>query len=221
MKKIFVALLISIICISSICYIEFNVYKLVSTKNESKELLERAYALVERPVVNNQNNNILKGILVTNLRNKSGQSNQNKVVNVKKEEVVCNDEIIGVLLIPKLNIEAPIKDGTTQEIMKTCVGHFTESDYWNGNVSFASHNSGISAHYFEKIKLLNKDDEIIYKTKLGTKKYRVQSVDKIKNTDWSMIVKNTNTTENTITLVTCINRKPEYRLCVRGIEVKE
>ena len=127
--------------------------------------------------------------------------------------------IIGVLKINKLQVEAPIRDGTSQEIMRTSIGHFYESDYWNGNVSLASHNGGTNAHFFEKINTLNVNDEIEYITKQGARKYRVQSIKKIENTDWSLVVKNNNQSENTITLITCINNQPNYRLCVRGVEI--
>ena len=130
-----------------------------------------------------------------------------------------NNEIIGILIIEKLNIEAPIREGTTQEVMRTSIGHFTESDYWNGNVALASHNGGTSMHYFENLNKLNMNDEIIYKTQFGEKKYKVQSIDKIDDTDWSMVNKSDNADENTITLITCINGKPNKRLCVRGIEI--
>lgn len=105
--------------------------------------------------------------------------------------------------------------------MKTSIGHFKESNYWDGNVSFASHNGGTNAHYFKKIHLLNKDDEIIYISKLGTRTYKVQEIKKINSTDWSMVngVENTKIEkENTVTLITCINGVDNYRLCVRGVE---
>lgn len=131
-----------------------------------------------------------------------------------------NEDIIGVLKIDKLHIEAPIMEGTSQEVMKTSVGHFSESDYWNGNVSLASHNSGTSAHYFEKINTLGINDEIEYITRLGVKKYKVESLNTIESTDWSMVVKNDKQlSNNTITLITCINGQPDYRLCVRGTEI--
>jgi sortase A len=137
-------------------------------------------------------------------------------------ENISTETVIGVLVIPSLKIEAPIKEGTSQEVMNTSIGHFTESDYWNGNVSFASHNSGTSAHYFEKINKLNVNDEIEYITKLGTRTYKVQSIKKIESTDWSMVMKSdgqTQNKENTITLITCITGQPDYRLCVRGVEI--
>ena len=138
-----------------------------------------------------------------------------------KKNVLEND-IIGVLNIPKLNVEAPIKEGTSQEVMKTSIGHFSESDFWNGNVSLASHNSGTSMHFFQNLNKLSINDEIIYKTQLGERKYKVQSINNIDDTDWSMVKKNDSgddNKKNTITLITCINGKPDKRLCVRGIEI--
>ena len=76
-------------------------------------------------------------------------------------------------------------------------------------------------HYFQDIHTLNINDQIKYKTQFGEKVYKVQSIDKINDTDWSKVVKNESyeKQENTITLITCINGQPDYRLCVRGVEV--
>ena len=196
MKKICVAVLISIICLCSVVYIEHNIYKIVSIKKQSENLLENAYYIVEQQKEQNVNS-----------------------VDISNDVDIHNGDVIGLILIPKINIEAPIREGTSQKVMENSVGHFVESDYWDGNVSLASHNSGTSAHYFEKINTLEINDEIIYKTVNGTKKYRVQHINKIKSTDWSMINKKSNNENNTITLITSINRQPNYRLCVRGIEV--
>ena len=196
MKKICVAVLISIICLCSVVYIEHNVYKIVSIKRQSENLLENAYYIVEQQKEQNVNS-----------------------VDISNDVDIHDGDVIGLILIPKINIEAPIREGTSQKVMENSVGHFVESDYWDGNVSLASHNSGTSAHYFEKINTLEINDELIYKTVNGTKKYRVQHINKIKSTDWSMVNKKSNNENNTITLITCINRQPNYRLCVRGIEV--
>ncbi|MBR1653834.1 MAG: class D sortase [Clostridia bacterium] len=201
MKRVWLAILTCILLLSSISLVEFGICKLAYDKNkkESENILRIAYH-----VVNNQNTNYEETL-------------KNEVtMNAKENMLECSD-IIGILKIPKLQIEAPIKDGTSQEIMRTSIGHFIESDYWNGNVSFASHNSGTNAHFFENINYLNENDEIEYITKLGTKKYKVQDIKKIESTDWSMVVSN-NENKNTITLITCITGQPKYRLCVRGVE---
>lgn len=215
MKKVSVAIIV--ILISSMCYIQFNIYGNTRNKNESEKILEKAYTIIETSNENIANNEMIEGKFIKELKNTYITANEEITKNI-----IIEDGIIGILKIPKLNIEAPIKDGTTQEIMKTSIGHFKESNYWNGNVSFASHNGGINAHYFKNIHLLNKNDEIIYISKLGTKTYKVQEINKIKNTDWSMVLGKTNnhTDEtNTITLVTCINGFENYRLCVRGLEI--
>lgn len=142
--------------------------------------------------------------------------NQNEIEVVTKEELEMNDNIIGTFEIPKLGVVAPIKEGCSQEILKVAVGHFEESSLWEGNVALASHNRSRYAHYFEQINELQNGDEIIYRTKLGTKKYSVYENKIIESTDWSVIE---NTKENIITLITCVKNNQAKRLCVRAKEI--
>lgn len=193
MKKITIFLL-CIIIFGCYIYIQSSFIKFFIVKEESKENLNLAYEWVQQT-----DNNI-----------------QNEVYNT--QDLISENNLVGILEIPKLNVYAPVKEGTTQEIMKTSVGHFIESDFWNGNVSLASHNGGTNAHFFEKIYLLNNNDEIIYYTKLGIRKYKVSEIKEIASTDWSMVEKNKNSNKNTITLITCINNYPNKRLCVRAEE---
>lgn len=135
---------------------------------------------------------------------------------VTKEELKLNDNLIGILEIPKLNIKAPVKEGTTQSILKYSVGHFSNSSNWNGNIALASHNRGdYVAHYFSNIHELVVGDEIIYKTKFGERRYEVLENKKIDSRDWSVI---SQTTQNKVTLITCVKNEPESRLCVQAIE---
>ena len=46
-------------------------------------------------------------------------------------------------------------------------------------------------------------------------KYEVSTILTIYETDWEMLE---NTDDNRITLITCIENRPEYRLCVQGVE---
>lgn len=211
MKKVWLVILACILLLSSIGLVEFGICKLTYSKNkkESDDILRIAYDVLD-------NQSTVGSSEDQGIDNKGTMSNKETIDN--KNNALENGDIIGILKIPKLQIEAPIKEGTSQEIMRTSVGHFTESDYWNGNVSFASHNSGTNAHFFESINYLNENDEIEYITKLGTKKYRVKDIKRIESTDWSMVVSNNNSNENTITLITCITGQPKYRLCVRGVE---
>ena len=45
--------------------------------------------------------------------------------------------------IPKINLSAPIAEGTTQEVMREYVGHFEETSLWEGNIGLAAHNRRI------------------------------------------------------------------------------
>ena len=58
-------------------------------------------------------------------------------------------------------------------------------------------------------------DTITLTTQLGTRNYAVTSVSKISETDNSMLEE---TSENCITLFTCVQDEREYRWCVRAVE---
>ncbi len=215
MKKFVVTVFMLSLIIGSVIFIETCVCRLIYKKNqnETEEILRVAYEYVS------DGKNVGKENAEEKSISKENTSSTAEVQETENNSVSENKDIIGILKINKLNIEAPIRDGTSQEIMRTSIGHFYESDYWNGNVSLASHNGGTNAHFFEKINTLNVNDEIEYITKQGKRKYKVQSIKEIESTDWSLVVKNNNQSENTITLITCINKQPNYRLCVRGIEI--
>lgn len=246
MKKKSVAILVVVILTFFIIVSQIYISKIYHVRKQSKLMLQQAYEIVdsknekekqeeqeeyeeykEHEKQEEQEDKEQEGHGEQEGHEEQEEQNANDYIT-EKEKIISEDGMIGVLIIPKINIEAPIKEGTSQSVMHTCVGHFVESDYWNGNVSLASHNSGTSAHYFEKLNTLNENDTIQYITKLGIKNYKVTTIKKIESTDWSMVTKiynknenkkNTKNTKNTITLITCINGLPNYRLCVRGEEI--
>ena len=97
------------------------------------------------------------------------------------------------------------------------VGHFENTEIIYGNVGLAAHNRGYPINYFAKLKELNLGDKIIYKTKYGQKCYEILLKTIIDDTDWSYL---TDTDKNTITLITCVENRPNKRLCIQGIETK-
>lgn len=117
--------------------------------------------------------------------------------------------------ISKINLDAPILEGTEKEILRRGVGHFKSSSTWDGNVCLAAHNRGYKYNYFQEIKTLEIGDIIIYKAENGTRKYEVISNKIIQETNLSCIQ---NTKDNRITLITCEENKPEYRRCVQAKE---
>lgn len=120
------------------------------------------------------------------------------------------------IIIQKINLDAPILEGTSKEVLRKGVGHFETTSKLNGNVCLAAHNRGYKYNYFQEIKNLEIGDIITYVTKNGNKEYKVIRNETIKETDLSCIE---NTNENIITLITCEENKRECRRCVQGKEI--
>ena len=119
--------------------------------------------------------------------------------------------------IPKINLKAPISEGTTDEILNEFVGHFEETSKSIGNIGLAAHNRGYSQNYFENLKMLQIGDEIIYHYQSFVKKYIVKIHEIIKDTNWDYLE---NTQKNKITLITCVENEPDYRRCIQAEEVE-
>lgn len=136
----------------------------------------------------------------------------------EEKELVQTKEEVWQIEIPKINLIAPISEGTSQEVMLEYVGHFEGTSQWEGNIGLAAHNRGYPINYFSKLKELRRGDKIIYKSKYGTKMYSVNFIKIIEDTNWSYLEK---TNQNKITLITCVENKPSQRLCIQGIEIKE
>ena len=127
-------------------------------------------------------------------------------------------EDVWEISIPKIKLSAPISEGVSQEVMRYYVGHFEDTEIIYGNVGLAAHNRGFPINYFARLKELKLGDEIIYKTKYGEKRYKVTLKTVIEDTNWSYLLQDTD--KNTITLITCVENRPQKRLCVRGEEIK-
>ena len=107
---------------------------------------------------------------------------------------------LGPLKIPSLNVDVKVYEGTDSSILAKGAGHFPETSIWAGNVAIAGHNRGTNC-YFGNIHKLNQGDTVTLTTKLGTRTYRVTSVEKVSETDTSGTAA---TTDNQITLFTCV-----------------
>lgn len=71
--------------------------------------------------------------------------------NINQEEILDNS-IIGKLTIPKINlIDVNICESVELETLSQSIGHFENTNIYEGNVGLASHNSGTRANYFADI----------------------------------------------------------------------
>lgn len=122
---------------------------------------------------------------------------------------------LGTLKIPSLDVNVKVYQGTGSTTLAKGAGHFPDTSVWDGNVCVAAHNRGANA-YFGQIHTLDIGDTIKLTTKLGTRTYAVTSVEKIRETDSSMLGAEP---ENCITLFTCVRNQSTYRWCVRAVEI--
>lgn len=160
----------------------------------------------------NSNKNLNK-ILNTEVTN----TNQLTSVEENRDNTKMNVNNSWRIEIPKIGLNAPIKEGTTQQVMLEAVGHFTETSKDTGNVGLAAHNRGYQCNFFSRIKELKKGDKIIYRGPNKTRTYIVEINTIIEQTNWDYLKESK---DNRITLITCEENKREYRRCIQAIEEK-
>lgn len=119
---------------------------------------------------------------------------------------------LATLKIPTLGLSVKVYQGTGADALRKGAGHFANTSIWEGNVAIAGHNRGVNNH-FGKIHTLDIGDTIKLTTKLGTRTYEVYAVYKVSVDDMSVL---NDSTENIITLVTCVMNQPDYRWCVQA-----
>ena len=99
--------------------------------------------------------------------------------------------------------------------MKTAVGHFNQTSIWNGNIGLSVHNRDYKID-FRQLKNVNIGDTVTYRTNFGTRTYKITTKTEINETDWSYLE---DTTDNHVTMITCIEDKPTKRLLVQDIQI--
>lgn len=139
------------------------------------------------------------------------------------EEITLEDGTIGTLMIPKINLTAPVYEtaqhGGEMESMTKGIAHFAITSAWDGNIGLSSHNvapEGAVA-YFGDLHLLELGDSLTYKTAQGEREYQVTEKKEIAQNDWSYLMRYEDGL-NRITMITCITGQPDMRLMVQAVE---
>lgn len=106
------------VCLSSvILFCLFILVRNITSKiKKEKEILSLADSIV--------NENIVKG----KDSNYQQVECENEEFSVEKLEE--DNNIVGKIIIDKIDVNAPIMDGVDQETLKLSVGHFSCSGYW-------------------------------------------------------------------------------------------
>lgn len=159
--------------------------------------------------INSQVNSIIK------IDNENTNTKEKINIDISKNEEAIETDTWEIS-IPKIELKAPISEGTDKETMDKYVGHFENTAKNQGNICLAAHNRGYPVNYFQNIKQLEKGDLIIYTIGNTEKKYKVSMISIVEDTNWDNLQK---TEDNRITLITCVENEPEYRRCIQGIEI--
>ena len=118
----------------------------------------------------------------------------------------------------KYGLKAEVKEGSSNEILNEYIGHIENTSIYDGNVGLAEINTGNKYSYFARLNELENGDIITYKTNFFTRKYKVDNIQTILETDWNLLKE---TDQNKLTLITCIANKKLQRLCVQATEIVE
>ena len=120
---------------------------------------------------------------------------------------------LGTLKIPAIGLSVRVYEGTDSGTLAKGAGHFPGTSIWDGNVCVAGHNRGVRDDIGD-LHTLKPGDTVTWTTKLGTRTYEVVSVEKVLETDTSGT---TSTSDNRLTLYTCVKNQRAYRWCVTAV----
>ena len=141
----------------------------------------------------------------------------NENVDVTDEKPSDNQTgTIGIISIPKIDVNVALSEGIDTDILKYAVGHFTETPMpgEQGNSCFAGHRSYTYNQYFNRLGELEVGDIIVVTTKDGEFEYEVYESKVVEPEEISVL---DNTKGEEITLVTCTPiRVATHRLIVKG-----
>lgn len=132
-----------------------------------------------------------------------------------ESEEQSENEIFGIIEIPKINIRYPIFSHLSEELLKISPCKFSgESPKMNGNICIAGHNYNNSM-FFSNLSLLTKNDKIyLYDNSNNKYVYTVFNLYEVKESDLSPIF-DYNQSSKELTLITC-NNINQNRLIIKA-----
>lgn len=158
-----------------------------------------------------------QNIMIKNYEKKIAQRKANKKDSKTIESKDDSDMgVVGVLIIPKINLKVAIGEGADLETLKFAVGHFkgTAMPGKKGNFCIAGHRSYIYGEYFNRLNELKIGDEITVETVTGNFKYKVYNIQVVLPNHTEVL---NPTSDATMTMITCTPiRVATHRLIVKA-----
>ena len=129
-------------------------------------------------------------------------------------------DVLGIIKIPKIDVEVALCQGTTKQTLKYAVGHFAETAYPGevGNCAIIGHRNYTYGEFFNRLDELEVDDliEVLYNNEQFT--YQVTGKKVVEPTQLEVLDQGE---EKALTLITCTPiRVATHRLIVSAILVE-
>lgn len=128
---------------------------------------------------------------------------------------------IGRIMIPKIDLAAPISEGVESRILRYAVGHIkgTASLGEIGNTVLAGHRSYTYGEFFNRLDEVKVGDTIKIETLQQDFIYKVNNIKVVEPTDLSVL--DDTSPKSTLTLITCTPKNSSrYRLIVSAEKVQ-
>ena len=130
-----------------------------------------------------------------------------------------NNSVIGIINIPKIELEYPILDTTTKENMRTSITRFSGGNVNEiGNLALAGHNNYDGTMFGRNDELVAGDKIYLTDLQKNTVEYEIKSIFVTDPNDVSIFETKEEIRE--VTLITCENGN-KARLIIKAEEVKK
>ncbi|MDP4145289.1 MAG: class D sortase [Bacillota bacterium] len=164
----------------------------------------------------------------------STMNNQKKMINNYKQEIKHEQKVkekdpdkkppdlymgtLGIITIPKIDLEVAIGEGVDMATLKNAVGHFPDTAMpgEKGNFCLAGHRSYTYNQFFNRLDEVKIGDEIYITTLKGNFKYKVYKIQEVDPSHVEVLQPDKDH-DYTMTLVTCTPvRIATHRLIVKA-----
>ncbi len=129
---------------------------------------------------------------------------------------LANIKLLGIMSIPKIDLEVAVGEGVTNRTIRYAVGHFEQTALpgENGNFSVIGHRSYIMGEFFNRLDEVEIGDQITVERDGVLYTYSVYDIMVVEPTDMWVLDE---TPDPQITLITCTPiRIATHRLVVKG-----
>lgn len=228
LPKIFIGLIfiiglgIMLYPIISNLYIEHHQGNIIDEYNKTVESMPDDTLEKEREKAEGYNKMLTGNMIITDPFDPEAQKKLEENSDYYNILNIGNDNIIGYIKIPKINVSLPIYHGTSEDVLKRGVGHLQNTSFpigGEGTHAVLSGHTGLSsAKLFTDLDKL-KEGELFFIEVLGEKlAYKIDQIKIVEPSETSDLVIKSG--EDYVTLVTCtpygIN---SHRLLVRGTRI--